>query len=147
MVQCECIMDAICYLLRKLRRWNSNSPLVEEILKGMFDELFGDNWLTFLMSFLRNRLGLSFPTSDFTSFKSALLLLDHGSIRTRLISTCHSLCYPPPPSKLSYYNMLDLSNAPNWVCFSSAASHYRLSRLFISNCFRFSRLLDPWDRN
>ncbi len=118
-----------------------NSPLIESILKEMFNDLTGNNWLAYVFSFLQTRLRLSISTSDFDTFKSSLQLIDRATFRRELISSCHAVCYPPSERRAAYYVSINLPSASEWICFSSAASHYRLSRLFVSNSFRFSRQL------
>ncbi len=136
---CECYFDAICFLLRKLSLWRSNSPLVETLIEEMFANLSNESWLSHIVNYLKDRVGLSMEMSSFDDFRRSLLMVDRESIRAHMIPRCHEFCFPPSASKAPYYSTIQLSSAPSWVCFSSSAPHYRFCRLFVSNCFRFSR--------
>jgi hypothetical protein len=142
---CECQLDAIGFLTQKLKKWTVNSPLVETILLDMFKEPFGPHWLGHVLSFLRDHVGLSLEMSSFEAFRSAFLTIDRATFRDRITSSCHRICVPPSSSRTSLYADLDLSSAASWFCFSSTNRHYRLSRIFASDSFRFSRALTSVD--
>jgi hypothetical protein len=139
-VKCECYMDAICFLLRKLQRWGANSRLVEAILTEMFSDSMGTTWLGHMRDYMTDQLKLSFTASTFEEFRSSLLLVDKASFRFHVTQRCHETCYPPSASKSHYYQIINLQSASSWICFSSSSAHYRLSRIFSSNSFRYRRV-------
>ncbi len=138
---CECHLDAIAFLSQKLKLWTMNSPLVEEILLDMYKDPYGPHWLGHVLTFLKDRMKLSLDLSSFESFKIGFLLLDRATFRAQITRGCHQICYPPSPSHSAYYQLLDLPSVSSWICFASSNRHYRLSRIFISNSFRFARNL------
>jgi hypothetical protein len=119
--------------------------LVECILLEMYSDPFGPHWLGHVLSFLRDRVGLTLEMSSFEEFKTSFLLIDRASFREQITRRCHQICYPPSPSRSILYNDLDLSSASSWLCFSSSTRHYRLSRLFASDSFRFNKTLTALD--
>jgi hypothetical protein len=110
---------------------------VEAILKEMY--LGSTGWLGHLREFMTDQLKLSFTASSFEDLRSSLLLVDKVSFRHHVTQHCHETCYPPSVAKYQYYQDIQLSSASSWICFSSSSSHYRLSRIFSSNSFRYRR--------
>jgi hypothetical protein len=138
---CECYLEALMFLSRKLARWQMNSPLIECVLLEMFRDLSKESWLSHMLDFVQTRLQIPIDVSSFEAFKANFLLIDRETLRHLCTKRCHEVCFPPSSSKAPYYSSIALTSANTWLCFTSASSHYRLSRIFVSNSFRFCRSL------
>ncbi len=154
-MSCLCLEDGVLYLLRKLRNWGINSPLVESVITDMFErrgspedppsgsaeDPLSRSWLEHMIRYLVDDLHLPISQSSLPNLRASVLALDRADLHQRITHHCHRSCYPPSPARSAMYQSLSISSSHTWPCFESAAPHFRLCRFFISDSFCHSRLL------
>jgi hypothetical protein len=147
-MSCLCMEDAIRFLIRKIRNWGKNSPLVEEILSDTLENRGSPedpppppSWIQHILTYLTQDLNLPIPHATMAELRTGILSLDPRSLRQLITTHCHRVCYPPSPTREPTYQSLQLPSAGSWPCFQSAAAHFQLCRFFISDSFCHSRLL------
>jgi hypothetical protein len=142
-----CIKDALNFLTRKLRNWGINSPLVESLITAMFEDQgsledpSSSSWLGYLIRYLTTDLALPLPRSSIAELRSSLLAFTPEYLTHQITRRCHQSCYPPSLSREPMFHALNLPTALAWPCFESTSTHFHLSRFFISDSFRHSKLL------
>jgi hypothetical protein len=52
-LECVCHLEAVCFLIRKLKNWSDNSELIETLIKELFADRLSNNWLTCVLSAVR----------------------------------------------------------------------------------------------